>query len=69
MDLRGIVELSRFFGRGSDFTVAGGGNTSVKDDRCIAIKASGVGLKDITEDAAAMKRWAREQCQERRASR
>ena len=49
MDLTELIEVSRFFGLGNDFTVAGGGNTSVKDAARIAIKASGAGLKDITE--------------------
>ncbi len=49
MDLTELIEVSRFFGLGSDFAVAGGGNTSVKDAARIAIKASGAGLKDITE--------------------
>jgi NAD(P)-dependent dehydrogenase (short-subunit alcohol dehydrogenase family)/rhamnose utilization protein RhaD (predicted bifunctional aldolase and dehydrogenase) len=49
MDLRQLIEISRFFGKGNDFTIAGGGNTSVKDRERFAIKASGVGLRDITE--------------------
>ncbi len=50
MDLNELIEISRFYGRGNDFTIAGGGNTSVKDDARIAIKASGVGLRDITAE-------------------
>ena len=49
MDLSELIEVSRFFGRGSDFTIAGGGNTSVKDSSRIVIKASGAGLNGITE--------------------
>jgi NAD(P)-dependent dehydrogenase (short-subunit alcohol dehydrogenase family)/rhamnose utilization protein RhaD (predicted bifunctional aldolase and dehydrogenase) len=49
MDLAELIEVSRFYGRGNDFTVAGGGNTSVKDAERIVIKASGAGLKDVTE--------------------
>jgi NAD(P)-dependent dehydrogenase (short-subunit alcohol dehydrogenase family)/rhamnose utilization protein RhaD (predicted bifunctional aldolase and dehydrogenase) len=49
MDLKDLIEVSRFYGKGNDFTIAGGGNTSVKDDERFAIKASGVGLCDITE--------------------
>jgi NAD(P)-dependent dehydrogenase (short-subunit alcohol dehydrogenase family)/rhamnose utilization protein RhaD (predicted bifunctional aldolase and dehydrogenase) len=48
MDLKELIEISRFYGKGNDFAIAGGGNTSVKDDTCIAIKASGAGLRDIT---------------------
>ncbi len=47
MDLGDIIELSRFYGRGSDFVIAGGGNTSVKDRERMAIKASGFALRDI----------------------
>ena len=50
MDLSDLIEISRFYGKGNDFTIAGGGNTSVKDDERIAIKASGVGLRDITAE-------------------
>jgi NAD(P)-dependent dehydrogenase (short-subunit alcohol dehydrogenase family)/rhamnose utilization protein RhaD (predicted bifunctional aldolase and dehydrogenase) len=49
MDLSELVEISRFYGRGTDFAIAGGGNTSVKDGETLVIKASGAGLKDITE--------------------
>ncbi len=49
MDLKELIEISRFYGKGNDFTIAGGGNTSVKDEERFAIKASGVGLRDITE--------------------
>jgi NAD(P)-dependent dehydrogenase (short-subunit alcohol dehydrogenase family)/rhamnose utilization protein RhaD (predicted bifunctional aldolase and dehydrogenase) len=49
MDLSELIEVSRFFGRGNDFTIAGGGNTSVKDSSRIVIKASGAGLSGITE--------------------
>ncbi len=44
-----LIEVSRFYGRGNDFAIAGGGNTSVKDGERMAIKASGAGLRDITE--------------------
>ncbi|HUJ75658.1 MAG TPA: SDR family NAD(P)-dependent oxidoreductase, partial [bacterium] len=49
MDLRDIIQLSHSYGRGNDFVIAGGGNTSVKDRTVMAIKASGVSLRDITE--------------------
>ena len=49
MDLRDIIELSRLYGRGNDFVIAGGGNTSVKDRSTMAIKASGFSLRDIGE--------------------
>ena len=49
MELGDIIELSRFYGRGTDFVIAGGGNTSVKDRDRMAIKASGFALGDIGE--------------------
>ncbi len=49
MELQQLLEVSRFYGEGNDFAIAGGGNTSVKDREHIVIKASGVGLRGITE--------------------
>jgi NAD(P)-dependent dehydrogenase (short-subunit alcohol dehydrogenase family)/rhamnose utilization protein RhaD (predicted bifunctional aldolase and dehydrogenase) len=49
MELADIIELSHWYGRGSDFVIAGGGNTSVKDRRLVSIKASGTSLRDIGE--------------------
>jgi len=47
--LRDLIYLSRLYGAGKDFVIAGGGNTSLKDEARIAIKASGRSLRDITE--------------------
>jgi len=49
MDLRELVEISRCYGS-EDFALAGGGNTSCKDDETLAVKASGAALRDITEN-------------------
>jgi NAD(P)-dependent dehydrogenase (short-subunit alcohol dehydrogenase family)/rhamnose utilization protein RhaD (predicted bifunctional aldolase and dehydrogenase) len=49
MDLTDIIELSRLYGRGGDFVIAGGGNTSLKDRERMAIKASGFSLRTISE--------------------
>lgn len=49
MDLGDLIDLSRFYGRGNDFVISGGGNTSVKDAERMAVKASGFALRDITE--------------------
>ncbi len=49
-DLRELIELSRFYGQNPDFVLAGGGNTSYKDDETLFIKASGVSLAGITPD-------------------
>jgi NAD(P)-dependent dehydrogenase (short-subunit alcohol dehydrogenase family)/rhamnose utilization protein RhaD (predicted bifunctional aldolase and dehydrogenase) len=47
MDLSEIIEISRLYGAGTDFAIAGGGNTSVKDSGSMFIKASGVSLRTI----------------------
>lgn len=49
MDLKDLIEISRLYGEGTDFVIAGGGNTSVKDSERMAVKASGVALRGITE--------------------
>ena len=49
MDLTQLIEISRFYGEGTDFVISGGGNTSVKDAERMAIKASGAALRGITE--------------------
>jgi NAD(P)-dependent dehydrogenase (short-subunit alcohol dehydrogenase family)/rhamnose utilization protein RhaD (predicted bifunctional aldolase and dehydrogenase) len=50
MDMKELLELSRYYGAGTDFVIAGGGNTSAKDGDIIAVKASGVPLAGIGED-------------------
>ena len=42
-----IVALSREYGRSSDWVIGGGGNTSIKDDRWMWVKASGSALATI----------------------
>jgi NAD(P)-dependent dehydrogenase (short-subunit alcohol dehydrogenase family)/rhamnose utilization protein RhaD (predicted bifunctional aldolase and dehydrogenase) len=49
-ELKDLIEISRFYGRDKNWVIAGGGNTSFKDDTTIWIKASGYPLADITED-------------------
>jgi rhamnose utilization protein RhaD (predicted bifunctional aldolase and dehydrogenase) len=49
MSLNIIAELSRLYGADPRFVLAGGGNTSYKDDKNLYIKPSGVALADITE--------------------
>ena len=48
-----LIEISRFYGWQKDYTLAGGGNTSYKDDKYIWVKASGVSLADINEEGFA----------------
>jgi NAD(P)-dependent dehydrogenase (short-subunit alcohol dehydrogenase family)/rhamnose utilization protein RhaD (predicted bifunctional aldolase and dehydrogenase) len=49
MDLTDLVEISRRYGT-DEFALAGGGNTSCKDEETLAVKASGAALRTITED-------------------
>ena len=47
--LRDLIELSRLYGQNPDFVLAGGGNTSVKSNGILYVKASGHRLADIDE--------------------
>jgi len=53
MSIPEIVELSRTYGSDPDWVLAGGGNTSYKDEATLWIKASGFSLATITEDGFA----------------
>ncbi len=44
-----LVKLSRFYGADPAFVLAGGGNTSVKDEAHLWVKASGTSLAEIDE--------------------
>ncbi|MFW6387885.1 MAG: class II aldolase/adducin family protein [bacterium] len=50
LDIQTIVSLSLEYGRNPRWVIAGGGNTSVKTDERLAIKASGRALGQITAD-------------------
>ena len=50
MSMAEIVELSHKYGANPDFVLAGGGNTSVKDEDFLYIKGSGTTLATITEE-------------------
>ena len=52
--VRQLIEISHFYGSNKDFVIAGGGNTSFKDDKFMWIKASGAALSTITEDGFAI---------------
>jgi NAD(P)-dependent dehydrogenase (short-subunit alcohol dehydrogenase family)/rhamnose utilization protein RhaD (predicted bifunctional aldolase and dehydrogenase) len=45
-----LIEISRFYGGNKDFVIAGGGNTSYKNDKHIWVKGSGISLANITLD-------------------
>lgn len=45
-----IIELSHRYGTGTDWVIAGGGNSSVKTDRSMWVKASGTTLGEISPE-------------------
>jgi len=47
MDISQIVEVSNFYGSDPSYVIAGGGNTSMKDDSLMYVKASGFQLGTI----------------------
>ena len=49
-----LIAISRKFGQDSRFVIAGGGNTSYKDENRLWVKASGHALATITEDGLAV---------------
>lgn len=53
MGTRELIEISRFYGSDPDFLIAGGGNTSFKDNGILHVKASGYQLASITGDGFA----------------
>ena len=46
-DLINLVEISQYFGKQKDYVIAGGGNTSFKNEKYIWVKASGTSLATI----------------------
>jgi NAD(P)-dependent dehydrogenase (short-subunit alcohol dehydrogenase family)/rhamnose utilization protein RhaD (predicted bifunctional aldolase and dehydrogenase) len=48
--IRDLIDISRHYGASKDFVIAGGGNTSYKDEKRLWIKASGTGLATIDHD-------------------
>jgi len=48
-EIKELIEVSQFYGQKKDFVIAGGGNTSFKDENHIYIKASGSSLSTIDE--------------------
>lgn len=56
-NLQRLAEISRYFGKKPDFVLAGGGNTSFKDENTIYVKASGTSLACVSpEDFVALDR-------------
>ena len=50
MDIKELVEISNYYGANPDFVLAGGGNTSMKDEHTLYVKGSGTTLKTIVKD-------------------
>lgn len=48
--VKDLIEVSRRYGSNKEYVIAGGGNTSYKDDKHLWIKASGVNLSTIDEN-------------------
>jgi len=49
-EINDLIEISRYYGSNKDFVIAGGGNTSFKDEQTIWIKASGQPLAGLSEN-------------------
>jgi NAD(P)-dependent dehydrogenase (short-subunit alcohol dehydrogenase family)/rhamnose utilization protein RhaD (predicted bifunctional aldolase and dehydrogenase) len=47
--IKNLIEISRFYGSDGNFVIAGGGNSSFKDENTIWVKASGLPLAELTE--------------------
>ena len=50
MSIESLITMSRTYGSNPEYVLAGGGNTSFKDDKYMYVKASGSALSTITED-------------------
>ncbi|MDR2073055.1 MAG: class II aldolase/adducin family protein [Spirochaetaceae bacterium] len=50
MGIEELTALSRFYGADRNYIIAGGGNTSYKDDSTLWVKGSGVALGEITPE-------------------
>ncbi len=51
--LENLIKISQFYGKNPEMVIAGGGNTSYKNDENIWVKASGHALATITEEGFA----------------
>jgi len=49
-EINELIEISKYYGSNKEYVIAGGGNTSFKDDETIWIKASGQALADLNLD-------------------
>ena len=49
-EIKELIKISKFYGGDKQYVIAGGGNTSYKEDHTIWIKASGQPLAGLTEE-------------------
>jgi len=49
-EIKELIEISKYYGVNKEFVIAGGGNTSFKDEETIWIKASGQPLAELNEE-------------------
>jgi rhamnose utilization protein RhaD (predicted bifunctional aldolase and dehydrogenase) len=49
-EIQELIDISRFYGSNKEYVIAGGGNTSYKDENSIWIKSSGQSLAELTEE-------------------
>jgi len=49
-EINELIEISKYYGSNKEYVIAGGGNTSFKDEQTIWIKASGQSLAELTEE-------------------
>jgi rhamnose utilization protein RhaD (predicted bifunctional aldolase and dehydrogenase)/NAD(P)-dependent dehydrogenase (short-subunit alcohol dehydrogenase family) len=49
-EIKELIEISKYYGTNKDYVIAGGGNTSFKDNETIWIKASGQSLDELNEE-------------------
>ncbi len=49
-EIKDLIDISHFYGADKEYVIAGGGNTSFKDDNIIVVKASGQPLADLNEN-------------------
>jgi len=50
-EIKELIEISGFYGNDKSYVIAGGGNTSFKDDTTLWIKASGEHLSELNEES------------------
>jgi NAD(P)-dependent dehydrogenase (short-subunit alcohol dehydrogenase family)/rhamnose utilization protein RhaD (predicted bifunctional aldolase and dehydrogenase) len=49
-EINELIEISKYYGNDKEYVIAGGGNTSFKDNETIWIKASGESLSELNEE-------------------